>query len=45
MYVLIVRGLGLGFFCTGFGAPAGPGKMRFGGGADVLMLSELDGAH
>jgi hypothetical protein len=45
MCVLILGGLVLGMFCCGFGAAARPGRTRFGGGADVLMLSELDGVQ
>jgi hypothetical protein len=43
MQVLILLGLVLGLFCVGFRAADGSGWTLLGGGAGVLMLSELDG--
>src|SRR5580704_9502796 len=45
MHVLILHRLVLGMSCTDFGTATGFGQGRFGGGADALMLSELDATH
>jgi hypothetical protein len=45
MHVLILRGLFLSMPCMRFKASTGSGRTRFGGGADALMLSDLDATH